>query len=202
MTPKELYDYICSLMPGYEVPSICYVEKNCFKKGFCSSSQSNPVLDFDNIKNKHDRDIKETTPTASVDAITAGVNGKALCFVELKGWKNYIAHQTKQKKTIPETASSYNLAGKLRDSQNLCIDLCKDPDVFAHMPVRFVLVTDIDPISSGIEYIHSMLTALGETTTEVYSQCISESQKILESEIHIDKVFIQCKDFDGYLATI
>lgn len=201
MTPKELYNLICSQMPEYEVPSICYVEKNCPKNGFCSSSQSTPVLDFDNIKNKHYRDLKESTP-ASVDALTAGVNGTVFCFVELKGWKNYIDHQAKQKKTIQETASGYNLAGKLSDSQSLCIDLCKNPDIFAHMPVRFILVTDIDPTVSGIEYIHSMFTALGETTTEVYSLCVSESQKVLDSEIHIDKVFIQCKNFDKYLNSI
>lgn len=201
MTPKELYDLICSQMPGYEVPSICYVEKNCLKNGFCSSLQSNPVIDFDNVKNKYYRDLKEPTP-ASVDALTAGVHGTALCFVELKGWKNYIDHHTKQKKTVQETASGYNLAGKLSDSQTLCIDLSKEPDIFAHMPVRFILVTDIDPTVSGIEYIHSMFIALAETTTELYSQCITESQKALDSDIHIDKVFIQCKDFDRYIATI
>lgn len=201
MTPKELYDLICSQMPDYEVPSICYLEKNCLKNGFCSYSQSNPVLDFDNIKNKHFRDLKKSTP-ASVDALTAGVHGTALCFVELKGWKNYIDHHTKQKKTVQETASGYNLAGKLSDSQALCIDLSKEPDIFAHMPVRFILVTDIDPTVSGIEYIHSMFIALAETTTEIYSQCITESQKVLDSDIHIDKVFIQCKDFDKYIATI
>lgn len=201
MTPKELYNFIFSQMPKYEVPSICYVEKNCLKNGFCSSLQSTPVLDFDNVKNKYYRDLKQTTP-ASVDALTAGIYGTVFCFVELKGWKNYIEHQAKHPKTIQETAAGYNLAGKLSDSQNLCIDLCKDPNIFAHMPVRFILVTDIDPTVSGIEYIYSMFTALGETTTELYSQCVSESQKVLDSEIHIDKVFIQCKDFDSYLTNI
>lgn len=201
MTPQQLYELICSQMPDHEVPSICYVEKNCLRNGFCSSAQSVSVLDFDKVKETRYHGSKAHTP-ASVDAVTTGIQGTAFCFVELKGWQNYIDHQAKQKKTVVETARGYNLSGKLADSQTLCIDLSKDPDLFAHMPVRFILVTDIDPEAYGIEYIYSMLTALGETTTELYSQCVSEAQKVLDSEIHIDKVYIQCRYFDSYLKTI
>ena len=201
MTPKELYNLVCTLKSAVQVPSICYVEKNCFSRGFCTSAQSTPIINFDEVKDLYYNGFIGATP-ASVDAIAIGSKGTTFCFVELKGWKNYIVHQTRQKKTITETVGGYNLSGKLADSQTLCIDLSKDPDLFAHMPVRFILVTDIDPDANGIEYIHDMLTALGETTTEMYSQCVSEAKKGFDSEIHIDKVYIQCRNFDNYLKNI
>lgn len=188
-------------MPAHVKPSICFVEKNCLQKGFCSSFQTLSVLDFDKVKETYYHGVKSLTP-ASVDAVSAGQKGTAFCFVELKGWQNYIDHQKQQRKTIEETVCGYNLAGKLFDSQALCIDLAKDPDLFAQMPVLFILVTDINPAISGIDYIHSMLTALGETTTEIYSHCVSETKKVLDSEIHIDKVYMQCREFDKFLQTV
>lgn len=199
MTPRELYDFICSYAPTQVLQSICYTEKRCLNTTFCSSVQNTPVINFDKVKDEFYHGSKLP---ASVDAVTAGCQGTAFCFVELKGWQSYLDHLTKQKKDIAETAAGYNLAGKLADSQALCVELVKDPDLFAHIPVHFILVTDIDPDIDGIDYIHNVLVALGETSNELYSQCISESRKILESEIHIDKIYVQCRKFDDIIKHI
>ena len=56
--------------------------------------------------------------------------------------------------------------------------------------------------SHGIEALAEMLDVLGETSTDIYSQCISESGKVLDSEILIGHKYIYCKEFDKVMATL
>lgn len=111
-------------------------------------------------------------------------------------------HLKKQKRNIEETAKEYNLSGKLKDSQTLCIDLTSDKELFANMPVVFLLVTDIDVNKEGIENFNYNLNALASTSSDIYSECITESRRTLESEIRIQHDYVYCKDFDEHMKSL
>lgn len=199
MKPSELYQRLESLYPSHKVQNVCMVDTSCKKNGFCPDVQVYPVLDFDEIKNDF---CKGTITLSSVDAVCVGELQKYFCFVELKGWEKYIKYKDKQRKSIAKTVSGYNLEGKLKDSQKLCMEIVADSNIFTDMPVIFLLVTDIDVKSHGIEAIDEMLEVLGETSTDIYSQCISESGKVLDSEILIEHEYISCKEFDKIMSTL
>lgn len=200
MTPQQLYDTIKIAYPKSEVASICYTSKDCLRNGFCANQQAGAVIDFDFVKDEMCKG-KAQKP-ASVDAVgVSSGDDSAFVFVELKGWQQYIDRIYNQRRTPQETASGYNLAGKLSDSQQICMILAGDNDLFVQMPVRFLLVTDINTESDGIGAFYSMLNQLGETSSHLYSECLSEARRCLESEIYIDRDYITCKDFDSYLGS-
>lgn len=201
MKPLELYNSLKSKYPSQEVGCVCYVEPTCSKRGFCSDMQHIPVLDFDKIKDAFYHGLKVKTP-ASVDAVCVGGVQKHFCFVEMKGWDNYINYLDKQKKSVQQTVEGYNLDGKLLASQKLCIDMMKDPDLFAQMPVIFLLVTDINVKTNGIVAFADMMNKLGSNSSDIYSDCLSASKHTLDSIIHIDHRYIYCREFDDELSAL
>lgn len=200
MTPIELYEFLRSQYSDFEVDSICQTDKYCKRVGLCTDKQGHHVIDFDELKDTYYN--KVTQKPASVDAVCVGNLQKYFCFVELKGWRNYMLHLKKQKRNIEETAKEYNLSGKLKDSQTLCIDLTSDKELFANMPVVFLLVTDIDVNKEGIENFNYNLNALASTSSDIYSECITESRRTLESEIRIQHDYVYCKDFDEHMKSL
>lgn len=201
MKPKELYEAIRAKHSGKEVNGVCFVSECRKRKNFCEDSQCTKVLDFDSIKDMEYKIQKKATP-ASVDAICISGNEKTFCFVELKGWQRYIEFFTKHKRTIPETTQDYNLAGKLSDSQDLCESIVSNRNVFVGMPICFILVTDIDTSISGVESFHSMMNDLATGSTDLYMNCLSEAQKTLDSDIHIDHHYVTCKQFDKFVKEL
>lgn len=127
MTPIELYEFLRSQYSDFEVDSICQIEKTCKRVGLCTDKQGLHVIDFDKLKDTYYN--KVTQKPASVDAVCLGNLQKYFCFVELKGWRNYMLYLEKQKRNIEETAKEYNLSGKLKDSQRLCCELTSDNDL-------------------------------------------------------------------------
>lgn len=111
MTPQELYHSICLRYQEYEVDSICQTEKTCKRNGFCNDKQHHRVIDFDKVKDSYYDHLGVDKKPASVDAVCVGDQQERFCFVELKGWKNYMAHRSQQKKNVEETAADYNLVG-------------------------------------------------------------------------------------------
>lgn len=198
MTPQQLYDTIKQAYPQSEVSSICYTNKDCKRNGFCADFQSGNVIDFDTVKDLMCKG--QPAQPASVDAVCVSGDDHVFYFVELKGWQRYIDNIYNQKRTPEETASGYNLAGKLADSQRLCMQITADNTLFDRMPVRFLLVTDIDTKTNGINAFHSMLNQLGQSSTDLYSECLSQAQKSLDSEIYIEKDYVFCKDFTSFLS--
>lgn len=200
MTPTELYDFIRSLYPNHEVDSICQTDKYCKRVGLCTDKQGLHVIDFDKLKDTYYN--KVTQKPASVDAVCVGNLQKYFCFVELKGWRNYMLHLKKQKRNIEETAKEYNLSGKLKDSQRLCCELTSDNELFSDMPIVFLLVTDIDVNKNGIDNFSYNLNALASTSTVTYSECITKSRQTLNSEIYIQHDYICCKYFDEHMKNL
>lgn len=201
MTPEELYNILLRAYPNLQVGAICEVEKTCRAEGFCINKQGKAVIDFDKIKDEYYHGQIVQTP-ASVDAVAIGPLRSCFCFVEMKGWSNYISHLDKQRHSVSQTTADYNLSGKLLDSQRLCIALSGDPDLFSSMPIRFLLVTDIDVKTHGIEAFHDWMNTLAGTSSDIYSQCVTNSKQTLDSEIHIDHQYLHCHDFDAVLAML
>lgn len=200
MKPSELYQYLVKTFPTHEVNSICCVNTTCKKGVFCSSQQSYPVIDFDEVKNDYCK-RKKMASLASVDAVCVGGKKHYFCFVELKGWEKYIKYFREQKNSIVDTIKGYNLEGKLADSQKLCADIVGKNDLFVKMPVVFLLVTDIDVKTDGMDSFAEMMFTLSETST-IYSECVSETLKSLDFKISIEHDYISCKDFDKHVATL
>lgn len=207
MTPLELYSALLEEYPNHLVDSICCVEKTCARNSFCADKQYYPVLDFDKVKEEYCRVNRLPTPK-SVDAVCLGEKQTHFCFVELKGWSKYIESICKendsdnkaQKPT--DKVKKYELDKKLQDSQELCKRIVEDPDSFSTIRTVFFLVTDIDVRSHGIEYFADSLFTLSGTSSDIYSLCVSEARKTLDSEIHIDHYYVYCREFDSYLADL
>lgn len=198
MTPQQLYDTIKQAYPQYEVGSICFTNKDCKRDGFCAEMQTGNVIDFDAVK---ETKYKGQAPTpASVDAVcVANIGEQIFTFVELKGWQKYIDNIYHQKCTPEEISVGYNLAGKLSGSQCLCMELTSDNELFSDMRVQFLLVTDLDTKTRGIDAFHTMLNLLGQSSTHIYSECIRQANIILDTEIYIDKAYISCKEFTSFI---
>ena len=199
MTPIELYKKMSAQYPSHVVASICEVETTCRKKGFCAQNQNYPVIDFDEVKNDFCQGGKSL---ASVDAVCASGKGRYFCFVELKGWSNYVNYLDKQKKTIAETAKGYNLKGKLDDSQEICILISGNKDLFMGMPIVFLLVTDITAKDDGMAVFADAMFKLAETSSDTYSKCLTAARKTLDTEIRVEHDYVYCKDFDKYIAAL
>ncbi len=200
MTPQDLYEFIKREYPHCEVPSICYIDKSCLQNGFCTHAQSTTLIDFDRVKDDHCKGLP--AKPASVDAICISGTDKVFYFIELKGWKKYLETQSKQKRSPKETAEGYKLFTKLSDSLRLCEQIVSNNELFADIPIRFLLVTDIDTKTHGIESFHSVLNLLGQTSTNIYLDCLQQARNILESEIKIEREYISCKEFDNHIKSV
>lgn len=200
MTPHDLYELIKGMYPHSEVPSICYTDKSCLRNGFCTHVQSTKVINFDKVKDDFCKGQSEKP--ASVDAICISGSDKVFYFIELKGWKKYLETQSKQRRSPQETVEGYKLSAKLSDSQRLCERLTSSSKLFADIPIRFLLVTDIDTKTHGIESFHSMLNQLGQTSTNIYLDCLQLARNTLESEIKIEREYISCKEFDSHMKSV
>lgn len=199
MTPSELFRILAEKYPSHVVSSICEVETTCRRRGFCEDKQENTVIDFDEVKNDF---YQGTRRPSSVDAVCVGKTGKYFCFVELKGWKNYMRFLNKQKVSVEETANGYDLSGKLEDSQRLCVALTGEDSLFAEMPVVFVLVTDVEVESDGSKLFADLMFKLADTSSDTYSKCISAAKQTLDTQVRIDHDYISCKDFDKHISAL
>lgn len=199
MTPTELYRLFEAKYPHRVVGAICEVETTCRRQGFCEHRQSVQVIDFDEVKNDFYQGVRSP---ASVDAVCASGSGRYFCFVELKGWKNYLRFENKQKEGIEATAASYHLDRKLEASEQLCISISSDGSLFASMSVVFVLVTDIDVAENGMEAFAGSLFALAETSSDRYLRCRTAAMQVLETEIKVEHDYVCCKDFDRHIADL
>lgn len=199
MTSQQLYDTIKMMYPLSEVSSICYADQVCLRNGFCAHSQSAKVINFDSVKD--DFCNGQSEKPSSVDVICVSRTDKVFYFVELKGWKKYIENVSKQKHTPKDTVEGYKLSKKLSDSLEICRQLASNKELFSDIPIRFLLVTDIETKTHGIESFHSLLNQLGETSSNICLECLRMARKTLDLEIGIDRDYISCQDFDKFIQS-
>lgn len=197
MDAKDLYDLILSTYPSVTEGAICDLHKPCSKHRECSIKLSNKYIDFDAVETEFDRG-RVSRP--SVDAVKNA--GPYFCFIEIKGWKKYLEWNTPSEKGIQEQAE-YDLKGKLETSEEICVAISGQHNIFRQIPEVFILVTDIDVNEYGIESIHSDLMALAVSSSDWEAKCNSILEQQLNKQIiKIPKYYVNCKKLDDKLSSI
>ena len=119
--PADLY---AKLLSDYRLSEqiICDLHKPCNNATGhrCATVLTHKVINFDEIKTEYQRG-KKGSQKASVDGFT--YKDKLFCFVELKGWTDFLTFHTNPdtlKSEIKEQADKYALNKKLTDSMLIC----------------------------------------------------------------------------------
>ncbi|MBQ3613443.1 MAG: hypothetical protein II989_05070 [Bacteroidales bacterium] len=201
MTAEQFYKYIKQNFDVNDV-ILCDLHKPCKSVRRCKHEPHHPVVDFDDIKKKYHAGLSGDTP-ASVDGIT--FSGRRLCFVEMKGWVEFLTHLRAKNKAIAieKKAASYDLNKKLFDSLDICEVLSGTQGQLSDVPITFVLVTDIETESNGLFMFHSNLLRLADPADNWIDTCNKELRARLDAiPDNIPTVYISCKDFDETLAKL
>lgn len=203
-TPAELY---AKLLSDYHLSEhiICDLHKPCNKAGGhrCSTILTYKVIDFDKIKTEYQRGKKESQK-ASTDGFT--FKNQLFCFVELKGWADFLAlhtNLTTLQSEIKGQAGKYDLNKKLTDSMLICKDVAQNKEIFKDAQIAFVLVTDIDIEDDGTMELYSDLMSLAETSTSWELVCNRELKgrlSVLPSTVNT--YYIKCQKFDETIAKL
>lgn len=197
MNAKELYQQILKAYPNIREATICNLHKPCAKSKRCTVTSLNQYIDFDQVETEFDRGKPSRQ---SVDAVSSA--GDKFCFIEIKGWKDFLLWNTPDDETIALQAQ-YDLKGKFDVSKDICIGITKDKTLFDVIPEVFVLVTDIDVNNEGIENFFFNMMALASTATEWKTKCNAALQQQLNSQItSVPKYYVDCKHLASKLQEI
>ena len=203
-TPAELY---AKLLSDYHLSEhiICDLHKPCNKAGGhrCATVLSHKVIDFDEVKTEYQRG-KTGPQKASTDGFT--YKDQLFCFVELKGWADFLVFHTNLttlQSEIKDQANKYDLNKKLTDSMLICKDVTQNEDIFKDARIAFVLVTDIDIEEDGTKEFYSDLMNLAETSTSWESICNRElKDKLPTLPTTINTYYIKCQMFDETISKL
>ena len=122
--------------------------------------------------------------------------------LKIKGWKKYLEWNTPSEKGIQEQAE-YDLKGKLETSEEICVAISGQHNIFRQIPEVFILVTDIDVSEQGVENFHFNMMALATTSSVWESKCNTELNSQLEQQITtIPKYYVTCKQLENKLNVI
>ncbi len=197
MDAKDLYDLILSTYPSVSEKSVCDLHQPCSDHRGCSIKPSNKYIDFDAVEKEFDKG-HESRP--SVDAVKNA--GAYFCFIEIKGWKKYLEWNKPSEKGIQKQAE-YNLKGKLETSEEICVAISGQSNIFSQIPEVFILVTDIDVSEQGVENFHFNMMALATTSSVWESKCNTELNSQLEQQITtIPKYYVTCRQLENKLNVI
>lgn len=196
MNAKNLYDLVLATYPQAGEFIVCDLYKPCKGLRQCGSVATKHLIDFDFVECEYD---KGEPSRPSVDAIA--VAGNTFCFIELKGWVEYLKYNIPTACGIKMKAN-YNLKGKLAESEEICVSLSGQKNLFNDIPEVFILVTDIDVQSGGIENFRSNLMALSQTSNSWESVCNQALDTELKRQISISKYYTDCRHLDEMLERI
>lgn len=219
-TPKDIYEIIKQFIACQEY-NICFLHKPCKTEAKCHPTQKTPVIDFDLVKTEWNKKNKKESD-ASTDALTCSKSENKLCFVEIKGWLEFLKNQKTLKKLssgeikelskeerksiknkIYKQTSKYNFQKKLLDSISICEDITGVRDLCKVIEIKFILVTDIDPQKDPLNVFTQQLYMLANTSSDWETVCIDVLGRHLKSSIKgISTDFIYCKEFDNYISHI
>ncbi len=203
-TPAELY---AKLISDFDLPEhiLCDLHKPCNKSNGhrCRSVIAYPIIDFDEVKTKYQRG-KSGNPKSSVDGFT--YKNQLCCFVELKGWADFLTFHTNPdtlQTEIENQANKYDLNKKLMDSMSICRDVSENADIFKDVSIAFILVTDIDVDEDGTMELYSDLMGLAETSSDWELICNRElKDKLLSLPSDISTYYIKCQNFDEAISKL
>lgn len=197
-TPAELFAKLVSDY-GLSEHVLCDLHKPCNKdEGHrYSTVLMHKVIDFDKVKTEFQRG-KPGPQKASTDGFT--FKGQLFCFVELKGWVDFLIFHTNLstlQSEIENQTNKYDLNKKLTDSMLICKDIAQNENIFKEAQIAFVLVTDIDIEEDGTMELYSDLMSLAETSTSWESVCNRElKDKLSALPTTINTYYVKCQDFD------
>ena len=202
--PAELY---AKLISDFDLPEhiLCDLHKPCNKSNGhrCRSVMAYPIIDFDEVKTEYQRG-KSGNPKSSVDGFT--YKNQLCCFVELKGWADFLAFHTNldtMQEEIEAQADKYDLNKKLMDSLSICREVAENADIFKDASIVFILVTDIDVDEDGTMEFFSDLMELAETSSDWKVVCNRELKDRLSSlPSNISTYYIKCQKFDEVISKL
>lgn len=202
--PTDLYSKFLS---DYKLPEqvLCDLHKPCnYATGHrCTTVLIHKVINFDELKTEYQRG-KKGPQKASVDGFT--YKNKLFCFVELKGWADFLMFHTNPdtlKTEIKEQADKYDLNKKLTDSMLICKDVAQNEEIFKDAQIAFVLVTDIDIEGDGTMELYSDLMSLAETSTSWGLVCNRELKgKLSALPSTVNTYYIKCQKFDETIVKL
>ena len=203
-TPAELYTKLISDFNLTE-HILCDLHKPCNKSNGhrCKYVMAYPIIDFDEVKTEYQRG-KSGNPKSSVDGFT--YKNQLCCFVELKGWADFLAFHTNPdtlQTEIEEQADKYDLNKKLVDSMSICRDVSENANIFKNVSIAFILVTDIDVDEDGTMEFYSNLMDLAETSSDWETICNRElKDKLLSLPSDISTYYIKCQNFDETISKL
>lgn len=204
MTSSEIYNRIKGYLAGCDTV-ICNLHSACApskrKVYMCSIAGSKTdVIDFDTVKKEADKTMGIES-RKSVDALTESPTGSYLCFVELKSWDLLLSNKGTEK-SIRKQAQKYesDLPQKLADSISICKQICKDNSAFDDCRIVFILLSDISLEEDGLADIHSNLTALAGSSSNLKILCNQLSAHIMDGIPDVETHYWECREFDEKLS--
>lgn len=203
-TAAELYS---KLLTDYNLPEniLCDLHNPCNKIGGhrCQTKLEHKLINFDRVKTERQRGVIGLQK-ASTDGYTYKDN--LFCFVELKGWEDFLRFHTNQvtlESEIEEQVNKYNLDKKLTDSMLICKEVAQNDSIFKDANIAFILVTDIDTEENGTMEIYSDLMNLAESSTKWELVCNRElKDKLLTLPSNINTYYTKCQNFDDIIKQI
>ncbi len=200
-SPKELFDRIKSIYPDHST-KICALHKPCTPKRQCKVGSNKEVLDFDEIT-KQENIKKSVESTSSVDAITYTDNNCYFCFVEIKGWYEFLYNSHRKKKVtkseIQKQVDKYDLKKKLDNSIQLCKEITHN-NIFENIPIYYIVVTDIDVNTNPLESLQGNLMFLAQTSSKWTDICNNLLKSKLDEITDIKKGYFYCRQFSDAIT--
>lgn len=196
MTAEDLYTYLSN---KFGLPSVilCDLHKPCntSAKRRCGEVLSHNLINFDDVKSAFQKG-NPGPQKASSDGYT--FQGEWFCFVEIKGWKDYLKYNPDSPADdIISKASEYNLLKKYQDTLYVCQQITKDDNLFKDKKLAFFLVTDIETNSSGISRLAGNLNLLATkipSKEDICNQALSNQLNSIPQNVM--KLYVECCKFD------
>lgn len=202
MTAEDLYTYLAE---KFDLPSVilCDLHKPCNSpaKRRCGEILSHKLINFDDVKSAFQKG-KPGPQKASSDGYT--FQGEWFCFVEIKGWKDYLKYNPDSPSDdIISKASEYNLLKKYQDTLYVCQQITKDDNLFKDKKMAFFLVTDIETNSSGISRLAGNLNLLATkipSKEDICNQALSNQLNSIPQNVM--KLYVECCQFDSAIKKL
>ena len=188
--------------------TICHLHKPCNGTPLCMDTSVIALLDFDSIELQLAKGHRPRLP--SCDGVALNNAQSVFCFVEIKGWDQFVARNipdtnnltATDKTKIDQQTAKYNLKGKFEQSIKDCEEIAGQKDLFLTIPYAYVIVTDINSSTNALDDLYANLSNLAETAS-VWTYCDDKMKTLLNSvDINVKKVYAHCRDFDSIMSQI
>lgn len=184
----------------------------------CCSTSNTEVIDFDKTKEKISSENKLQQPK-SCDALKILHDKNRLDFIEFKGFKQFINHNTNKNfsKKLEDQVEKFNFPRKIRDSlfilenithNNIFKITSHEKDFYEQTEKNYVILVDIDLKNNPVQGIAVSLSTLAQTSTKaevlIKNELSSHVSSINGSSLHNLKqpILKSCSDIDSYYKNL